>query len=379
LHYQSEDHTKIKSVAKGLYSSYDGSGYIFNFDHSDEDYLSVQREKLQDLEPAYFKDNTKAVIVNYNLHYSIMNVNLTAEVLFEVSPVGNVRVNPLKIRLFVLDYNSNRKTLYLVDIMLQILNLVYFAMFVMIIMNQQRDQFLSYCLSKEGVLNWAFTVVSLWTTGVFATLMYESSSVQSKRDASVDYLHYYNDFTWYIDYYELYKLLKSTGICILLVRFSLLISKTKKGSIFIESVDRIGDKFIFILLINIGVVFAFTIMYCYGTGMYFKESNTFPKAFLVLTNFTLRNSLFYDLEIFNGINFGLFMASYLMLISIVGVFLQVLFADAVKNVFIEHEQPVTYDEPWSLSARWAKFKVWVAETKQKLKAKLSRRRQEDVA
>lgn len=189
----------------------------------------------------------------------------------------------------------------------------------------------------------------------------------------------YNDFTNYIYYYELYKLLKSTGICILLIRFSLLISKSKKGSVFVEAVNRVGDKFIFILLINIGVVLAFTIMYNFGMGMYFKETNTFSKSFLVLTNFTLRNSLFYDLQVFDGLNFALFMASYLMLISIVGVFLQVLFADAVRNVFIEHEQAVTYSEPWSIKEKWVKVKAGVAKLKQKIVAKLRRKKKPDSA
>jgi hypothetical protein len=165
----------------------------------------------------------------------------------------------------------------------------------------------------------------------------------------------------------------------LLIRFSFLISKTKKGSIFVEAVDRIGDKFIFILLINIGVVLSFTIMYCYGIGMYFKETNTFAKSFLVLTNFTLRNSLFYNLEVFNGLNFALFMASYLMLISIVGVFLQVLFADAVRNVFIEHDQPVTYSEPWSIQEKWTELKEGVAKIKLKVLAKLRRKPKGETA
>ena len=50
------------------------------------------------------------------------------------------------------------------------------------------------------------------------------------------------------------------------------------------------------------------------------------------------------------------MASYLMLISIVGVFLQVLFADAVRNLFVEYETPVVYSSPWVTKERWASVK-----------------------
>lgn len=80
LYYESNFHTKIKSVAEGLYSSYDGSGYIFTFDHTDTPSLPLQRRRFEALSPTYFKENTKAVIINYNLHYPVLNVNLTAQV-----------------------------------------------------------------------------------------------------------------------------------------------------------------------------------------------------------------------------------------------------------------------------------------------------------
>ena len=172
-------------------------------------------------------------------------------------------------------------------------------------------------------------------------MMNESRIILRKRESSEAYLYYYNDFTTYINYYELYKFLKSIGICLLLVRFSLLMTKSKRGSMFIISVKKVGDKFIFVLLVNIGVITAFTVMYQYGVGMYFMEMNTFSKSFLVITNLTLRNSLFNDLSIFDSFTFFLFMASYLMLISIVGVFLQVIFTDTVRNVFIDSDQPNT--------------------------------------
>ena len=83
------------------------------------------------------------------------------------------------------------------------------------------------------------------------------------------------------------------------------------------------------------MVTAFTIMYTYGVGMYQKELSSFFKTFLFLTIFTLRNSLFDDLDIFDNFTLMLFVSSYLILISIVGIFLQVLFSDTVRNVFME--------------------------------------------
>lgn len=141
--------------------------------------------------------------------------------------------------------------------------------------------------------------------------------------------------------------------------------------------ERVGDKFIFVLLINIGVVLAFTVMYCYAVGMYFKEMNTIPKTFLFLTNFTLRNSLFSDLAIFDGFTLMLFMASYLMLISIVGVFLQVMFADAVRNVLIEHQHPVTYSEGLKIRELWTTFKSSIIKLKNKILQKFKKKPKEE--
>lgn len=42
-------------------------------------------------------------------------------------------MNPFRMKLFVLEYSVNRISLYLVDIILHILNMVYFVLFVMIV------------------------------------------------------------------------------------------------------------------------------------------------------------------------------------------------------------------------------------------------------
>lgn len=99
------------------------------------------------------------------------------------------------------------------------------------------------------------------------------------------------------------------------------------------------------------MLIAFTVMYTYGVGMYFELMNGVVKSFVVVLNMTLRNSLFDDLAIFDGFTFILFIASYLMLISIVGVFLQIIFTDAVRNVFIEYDNHVLHSDSLTLAQR----------------------------
>lgn len=58
-----------------------------------------------------------------------------------------------------------------------------------------------------------------------------------------------------------------------------------------------------ILLINVGAVTAFSILYMFSLGIYQTELSTFFKSFLFLTVFILRNSLFDEIDIFD--NFAL--------------------------------------------------------------------------
>lgn len=121
------------------------------------------------------------------------------------------------------------------------------------------------------------------------------------------------------------------------------------------------------LLVNFGVLAAFTVMYTYGVGMYFQLMNSITRSFIVVLNMTLRNSLFDDLTIFDGFTFILFIASYLMLISIVGVFLQIIFTDAVRNVFIEYDNHVLHSDSLTLSQRIQLVKTTVAKAYQSVK------------
>ena len=80
FYYYTEEQNRIYSTAKGLFSSYDGSGYIQTFDHSSQEYLAKQNNRFAAVKPVYFQDNTKAVIVNFNLNYPVLNVNITTEI-----------------------------------------------------------------------------------------------------------------------------------------------------------------------------------------------------------------------------------------------------------------------------------------------------------
>jgi hypothetical protein len=79
LYYYTEEQNRIFSTAKGVFSQYDGSGYINAFDHSSDTYLKKQNDRFAAVMPVYFQDNTRAVIINFNLHYPVLNVNVTSE------------------------------------------------------------------------------------------------------------------------------------------------------------------------------------------------------------------------------------------------------------------------------------------------------------
>lgn len=220
--------------------------------------------------------------------------------LFEFLPIGDFYVHPIRVRLFVINYFENRPYLFWVDILLIICSLNFFAIFLIRIGNLRRNLLEGYCFSKEGVLNIGYIICQALGAYVFLRLFLNEKTQEISSVESEDIYYYYNDYSSYIDLYERYKLLKAIGLCILVARFSLNIFKYKEGEVIINSIKKIGDKFIFIFLINMGVVTAFSVMYTYGVGIYQEELNTFFKTFLVLVIFTLRNSLFDDLDIFDN-------------------------------------------------------------------------------
>lgn len=80
FYYYTKEQNRQFSVSKGLFSTYDGSGYILAFDHTDPTYIEERNLRFAALANDYFQDNTKAVIVNYNLYYPVLNVNFTSEI-----------------------------------------------------------------------------------------------------------------------------------------------------------------------------------------------------------------------------------------------------------------------------------------------------------
>ena len=190
LVYTTQEQTRIHNIAQGTYSQYDGSGYYIAFDHNYPTFLQSQLARYNASRNTFIQDNTRAIIIDFNLHYPVMNVNVTSQIVFEISPMGNVVVNKIKNELFVLDYSRNRFALYLIDIGLHIFNFIFLFLFVMIIMNLQRDQFLDYCMSKEGLTNWVFSIVSLMALIVFILMMNTSGEILNKRRSSQDYLFY---------------------------------------------------------------------------------------------------------------------------------------------------------------------------------------------
>lgn len=49
----------------------------------------------------------------------------------------------------------------------------------------------------------------------------------------------FNDFSSYITYYKFYKMLKAIAICVQLIRFSFLISQSRRGRMFIVAVKKV--------------------------------------------------------------------------------------------------------------------------------------------
>lgn len=113
-----------------------------------------------------------------------------------------------------------------------------------------------------------------------------------------------------------------------------MITGTKQGEVIIKSLSLISTKSVIILTINLGALLSFTVIFMYFLGPYVAEFNDFFKAFLALSIFTLRNNLFRDLQYFDLFTTIVFFISYVILITIVGCFLQVIFSDTVRNVFL---------------------------------------------
>lgn len=128
----------------------------------------------------------------------------------------------------------------------------------------------------------------------------------------------------------------------IIARLAMLIKNTYKGQVVFNSVRKLSTKIIFVIMINIGFITAFAVPFLYTFGVHQEQMDTFLKNILVLSVFAIRSSLFGDFDDFDTFGQLLFLAAYVLLVSVVSVYLQVLFADIVRNVFIDSEKPVFY-------------------------------------
>ena len=99
---------------------------------------------MSSLAKYYIKDNTKGVIISYNLNYSPLNVNCTGEITFEFSPIGNYVTHKVDVNLFVLNYAENRQFLFSFEICLIVLNFILIFLFFNLMIDLKRSSFIGY-------------------------------------------------------------------------------------------------------------------------------------------------------------------------------------------------------------------------------------------
>lgn len=80
LEFKTSLQNKVTSQSTGKYSTYDGSGYTITFNHENITQLADQAVRFEAMKDNYLRENTRAVIINYNLHYPVSNVNISTEV-----------------------------------------------------------------------------------------------------------------------------------------------------------------------------------------------------------------------------------------------------------------------------------------------------------
>ena len=86
----------------------DGSGYMMLLNQENESDLETYQALITSINYSYITRNTKAVLVNFNLNYSPTNLNITASMIFEYSPIGNLVAHRSQIDLFVLQGSDQR-------------------------------------------------------------------------------------------------------------------------------------------------------------------------------------------------------------------------------------------------------------------------------
>lgn len=198
LQYGSFRDNHIVSTSSGYFSDYDGSGFQFLLDHNDDKKLGFQAKKFKEMRSNYLASNTKAVIINYNLHYRPKNLNMTAEIvgimltqLFEFLPIGDFFVHPIKIRLFVLHYYTNRPYLFWVDLLLAGCSLNFLGVFLVLLFYLRRNKLETYCVSKEGILNISYILCQVITVYIFLQLFLQTEHSSKITETSQNKKNYY--------------------------------------------------------------------------------------------------------------------------------------------------------------------------------------------
>ena len=102
-------------------------------DQKDSEKLRRSHELFSHIKGVYLQPDTRAVLINYNVYFRPMNTNFTTSALIEISPVGDIVVHPLGIRLFVLDYRKNRPLLFWIDVTFIFLSLGFVVLFVSLV------------------------------------------------------------------------------------------------------------------------------------------------------------------------------------------------------------------------------------------------------
>lgn len=339
LTYTSSSENKISSTAKGYFTPFDGSGFMMLLNQENDSDLKTYAGLFHSIKANYIKNNTKAVLINFNQNYSPTNVNVTATIMFEYSPLGNFVVHRSTIDLFVLRNDKHRLVQYLFEISLLFLQFLYMIQFFNIQIDIKRSEFTQYCFKNTiGVQNILYSILIIYKLIIFSLMHVAANKKQIEQSESQNSLYYYEDFAGYSYYYNQNQLLSVISLCIILLRVSHLITSTDKGKVIMSILDLVGPKAIISLMYFIGLNGSFTLIYMIFHGPYQQHLSTFNSTYQCLTLFTLRQNPFDDIKHFNILMLFIFYFTYLILITIVGCLSQTIFSDTVRTLFIYQKE-----------------------------------------
>lgn len=342
LNYHSAKETGDNKKFAGYYSTIDGSGYLHLLDQENKAELDTINGLFENLIHVLIHENTKAIIINFNVNYVPDNVNFTATIVFEFSSTGVVDVHPVMIELFVMNYMYNRTFQFIFEIQTIVIHAVMLLLYLQLQVDLKRSEFITYCFfSKFGLFNLFYAIFTFLGLSNFIMMQISSGSKISSLQESKDSFYFYEDFSEYISMYETNRVYSAFCLCLILIRVCFMIEATKQGSIIIKSQSLVSRKAVLILMLNFGAIAAFSTIFMYFLGPYSLTFTEFIKTFLVLTIFALQNNLFHNLENFDSFAMMIFFILYIVLIMVVSSFLQVIFTDVVRNIFVLSEDNFT--------------------------------------